>query len=312
MPHTLAVIGRPNVGKSTLFNRMLRQNKALIYDQPGVTRDRLYGTVRRKGMEYELVDTGGLVLEDPEGFEEDILLQAQEAMADSQAILFVVDGQEGLTAADEAAADMLRRSDKPVILAVNKVDGPEHEGLSADFHSLGFEQITMSAAHGWHMPLLEERIEALLESLGPPPERVESIERGLTLAVLGRPNAGKSSIVNAVTGERRLIVSDVPGTTRDSVDVTVDIGGKRYTFIDTAGVRRKQRIGMELERFSVMRALKNSKTAKVTVLVLTANEGLTMQDKKLLSLLDREKTPFIVAVNRMDLVPKKEVREAKQ
>lgn len=308
---TLALIGRPNVGKSTLFNRLLRRNRAIVHDRPGVTRDRIYGEVREGDTRYALIDTGGMVLEaEPGGggFEKPIFEQAREAMSEAQAILFVVDGREGLTPLDRDAATYVRQSNRPTLLVVNKVDGAEQEHLAtAEFHALGFDMVAVSGAHGFGLDELRERAAELARQASPAEDETPERERGLTLALLGRPNVGKSSLVNAMTRRERLIVSDVPGTTRDSVDVTFETGGKVYTFVDSAGVRRKSNIEDSLERFTVLRALKSSKRAEITLLVLDAVEGLARQDKRLIAFLAGEKTPFMVVVNKMDLVPKAEL-----
>lgn len=313
---TIALIGRPNVGKSTLFNRLLRKSRAITHDTPGVTRDRIIGKGAISGVEFTLVDTGGMVLESEAGeenFERAIFEQAREAIEESQALLLVVDGREGLTILDEQAADIVRQSGKTVLLLVNKVDGAELEdSATADFHALGFEMIPVSASHGYNLNELRDRVAAIAEEETIPEPEGEKIERGLRLAVLGRPNAGKSSMINSIVGEKRLIVSDVPGTTRDSVDVTFDRGGKRYTFVDTAGVRRRTHVKEAVERFSVLRALKSSSKADVTVLVLNAMEGVARQDKRLLDFLVSEKIPFIVAVNKIDLVPKAEGKNMRE
>jgi GTP-binding protein len=304
---TIAIIGRPNVGKSTLFNRLLRRNKALTHDMPGVTRDRIHGVVRpQSGRPFTLVDTGGLVPESNVDIERAIEEQAAEALAEAQAVLLVVDAREGLTPVDAQVARELRQSGRPVLLVANKVDGGEQESVAAEFHALGLEMLCVSAEHGHGVPALVERLERFLDEHG-----IDSAEpqmdpeaRGLRIAMLGRPNAGKSSIINAILGERRLIVSDEAGTTRDSVDVTFERGGRTYTFVDTAGVRRRTRIEDALERFSVLRSLKSSAKAQVAVLVVDGMQAMSHQDKRLIEFLDREKTPFIVAVNKTDLLPK--------
>jgi len=299
-----AIIGRPNVGKSTLFNALIRQQKALTHDQPGVTRDRIYGEVRWTARSYAVVDTGGLVLEDQGQFDAEVLEQAREAVVECQVAVLVVDARDGLTPVDREAAQLLRASGKPILLAANKVDGPEQEHLTAEFHELGLEMLPVSAAHRYNLRELGERIEALFGDEAWADEVPEEESGGLRLALLGRPNAGKSSIINALIGERRLIVSDEPGTTRDCVDVTLERGDRRYTFVDTAGVRKKGKVEHGVERFSVLRSLAASRRADVSVLVVDAAQGLTTQDKKLLAFLDREKIPFILAVNKIDLAPR--------
>ncbi len=317
----IALIGRPNVGKSTLFNRLIRSNRAITHDRPGVTRDRMEGTVKRNGRTWTVIDTGGIHLDEGHnategpnelrGFEAEILRQTQEAMAECVALCLVVDGRDGLLPFDRRLADYVRRSGLPVLLAVNKVDGGEMEDmLTAEFHELGMHMIAMSGEHGYNMRAFEEELQDLL-----PPEDewdAQEEEAGLKLAMLGRPNAGKSSLVNALTGGNRMIVSNVAGTTRDSVDVTYMVDEKRYTFVDTAGVRRRSKIVDTVERYSVNSSIKSSTKAHVTILVLDGQEGLTQQDKRLLDLLDERKTPFMVLVNKMDLVKRQDLAAVKQ
>ncbi|EPR41725.1 GTP-binding protein engA [Desulfovibrio sp. X2] len=305
MPIVIAVVGRPNVGKSTLFNRLVRRNAAITHDRAGVTRDRIYGETVLDERRVALVDTGGLEMEftgtDP--ISEGIMAQAREAVAEAAAMLMVVDGREGLAPLDERVAATLRKSGKPVLLAVNKVDGPELEAsLTAEFHALGFPMVAVSGAHGFGLEDLRGQIgSVLLDAVPEPEDSAPGVERGLRIALLGKPNAGKSSIINALLGEARLIVSAEAGTTRDAVDVVIERKDKRYTFVDTAGVRRRTKISDSLERYSVMRALTSAKRADVAVLVIDAGEGVSVQDKKLLSYIDKEKTPFLVVVNKIDL-----------
>jgi len=304
MPPLLAIIGRTNVGKSTLFNRLIRKNKALTHDRPGVTRDRIYGEIRTGSRTLAIVDTGGI---DPEGRsypEEDIFGQAREAMNEADLILLVVDGRAGINPVDEQLLNYIRRSSKPVHLVVNKVDGPEREDqMQSEFHTLGLDMSPVSAAHGYGINDLLERLCELLPASGPETAAPDpDAAPGLSLALLGRPNVGKSSMINSLLGQKRLIVSPEAGTTRDSVDVSLFRNGREYRFLDTAGVRRKSKIQDSLERFSILRALKTSKRAQVTILVLDGMQSLAFQDKKLLTFLDKEKTPLIIAVNKIDLV----------
>ncbi|QLA17009.1 ribosome biogenesis GTPase Der [Desulfolutivibrio sulfoxidireducens] len=312
MPPVIALIGRPNVGKSTLFNRLARRSKAITHDRPGVTRDRLEVRAFLDGREVTLVDTGGMVPDDPDRLGRMVMEQAQAAIGQAHLVLFVTDARDGLMALDHEVAEMLRQCAKPVLVAVNKADGEERAGeLSAEFYSLGFPLVAVSAAHGRGISELQETIADLL----PPEEDAreedalrredgEEASRPLRLAMLGRPNAGKSSLVNALVGETRLIVSEVPGTTRDAVDVAFTRAGKQYVFVDTAGVRKKARIDDELERHTATRALNIAKRANVAVLVIDAEGGVGTQDKKLIAFLDKEKTPFLVAINKIDLIPK--------
>jgi GTP-binding protein len=298
----VALIGRTNVGKSTLFNRLLRQHKALTHDRPGVTRDRMYGQVQGGDRVFALVDTGGFEPDAEGDLQNTIMDQAREAIHEAHLILLVVDGKAGLSPIDQELAVLVRRSSKPVLLVVNKVDGPEQaEGCLAEFHALGLDMAAVSAAHGYGCPLLIQEIQKRLPTLGSEDSTV-NLHPDLRITLLGRPNVGKSSIINTLLGEKRLIVSPEAGTTRDSVDVVLDREGSRYLFVDTAGVRRKSRIRDSLERYSVLRSLKSSKRAQVTVLVVDAAQPLSFQDKKLLSYLDKEKTPLILALNKIDLI----------
>jgi GTP-binding protein len=310
MPATLAIIGRPNVGKSSLFNRLLRKRKAITHDTPGVTRDRLDGQAVLAGVPVNLIDTGGLTLDDPQGLELDVLEQARRAVQAADLVLLVVDGRQGLTSEDERVAQLLRQSGKPVLVAVNKVDGGEKEDLyMADFHSLGLDMVPVSAEHGFGVRTMVDDIVARLPEISEPEDRPET---ELTFSLLGRPNAGKSSIINALVGDARLIVSDLPGTTRDAVDVSFEKDGKRYIFVDTAGVRRKTRIEDQLERIASLTALGSGKRADATILVIDGPGGLAMQDKRLIAYLDKEKVPFLIAVNKIDLVDSKGLSELKQ
>ncbi len=307
MPPIVAIVGRPNVGKSTLFNRLARRQQAITHDRPGVTRDRLEAAVELDGRVVTLVDTGGMDFDAEEGLARQIVVQAEIALTMADVVLFLVDGKSGRTALDDEMAERLRRIGKPVVVAVNKVDGLERvPALTAEFHAWGFPLYPLSAAHGHGQKELVEALAGLL------PEKdeeapAETLEKGLRLAVLGRPNAGKSSLVNALVGEQRLIVSEVAGTTRDAVDVAVARKGKRYVFVDTAGVRKRTRITDGLERYSVGKALGSAKRADVAVVVIDATGGVGVQDKRLISYLDKERTPFLIAVNKVDMVPQKDM-----
>ncbi|MBA4357571.1 MAG: ribosome biogenesis GTPase Der, partial [Desulfovibrio sp.] len=314
----IALIGRPNVGKSSLFNRLVRKNQAITHDMPGVTRDRIYGEMVEDDVRVAVVDTGGMLPdsaeEDNGGIDKSVFEQAAEALEEADVVLFVVDGREGITGLDQAVAEKVRDSGKVALLVVSKIDGPEQEAkATADFHGLGFEIAPVSAAHGFGLNSLRERISELARPfLEQEPEDQVELERGLKICMLGRPNAGKSSMVNALIGQGRQIVSEVAGTTRDSVQITYDIGGKRYIFVDTAGVRRRANVHDSLEKLSVYRALASSKRADVTILVLDALEGLSRQDKRLIDYLALQRTPFFVAVNKIDLVPKAQLKALRE
>ncbi len=323
----IVLIGRPNVGKSTLFNRLIRSNRAITHDRPGVTRDRMEGIVRRKGARpFIVVDTGGLTLDAQEsvspgpegirGFEAEILAQADVALKKACAVAFVVDGREGLLPLDEHLANHVRRTGLPTICVVNKVDGAEKEDVQiAEFHALGFPILAVSAEHGYNINALFEDLEQLLppSSENDPAHDAENTsERPLRLALLGRPNAGKSSLINALSGEQRMIVSDLAGTTRDSVDVRFEHNGREYVFVDTAGVRRRSKITDCVEKYSVNSAIKSTTKADVTLLVLDALEGVSQQDKRLIDLLNSNKTPFMICINKSDFLPKNALEDLKK
>ena len=312
------LVGRPNVGKSTLFNRLIRSNRAITHDRPGVTRDRMDGVVRRKDTPvFGIVDTGGItldahaaVVEGPEGirgFERDILAQTEAALVGAAAVAFVVDGRDGLLPLDEHLAAHVRRKGLPTICVVNKVDGIEREDeLMAEFHVLGFPVLALSAEHGHNInALVEELVDLLPEETSTEPPAPPTLK----LAMLGRPNAGKSSLINAISRSDRMIVSDVAGTTRDSVDVSFELNGDKYIFVDTAGVRRRTKITDAVERFSVNSSIKSSTKADVTLLVIDATEGASQQDKRLMDMLDERKTPFMVIINKSDLVPRDALKQ---
>ncbi|MDR0827285.1 MAG: ribosome biogenesis GTPase Der [Desulfovibrio sp.] len=343
----VVLLGRPNVGKSTLFNRLIRSNRAITHDRPGITRDRMEGVVKRWGEQsFLLVDTGGITLDGrqgpgqgPEGlrgFEAAILEQARQAVRESDLLCLVADAREGLSPLDGHMADFLRRTGKPLLFVLNKVDGPEKEDLlSADFHSLGLSLICCSAAHGYNLDALEEEMRAHLfpcaeeseeedeyKSANPAGEGGnEPGEAGqledcapypLRLALIGRPNAGKSSLLNALLGAERMLVSDIAGTTRDSVDVSLTVGGRDLVFVDTAGIRRRTKISDVVERYSVSSSLKSSAKAQVTLLVIDAGEGLTQQDKHLIELLYTHKRAFMILVNKSDLIARGQSETAKK
>lgn len=321
----IVLTGRPNVGKSTLFNRLIKSNRAITHDRPGVTRDRMEGIVQRKGLRpFEIIDTGGITLdsnsmpaEGPEGirgFEADILAQTDAALAQAAAVAFVVDGKDGLLPLDEHLAAHIRRKNLPTICVVNKVDGIEKEDAQlAEFHKLGFPLLAVSAEHGHNINALCEDLAALLPDGEDADWSMEIPDKPfLRLAMLGRPNAGKSSLINAMAGEERLIVSDVAGTTRDSVDVRFDRDGKIFEFVDTAGIRRRTKITDEVEKFSVNSAIKSTTKADITLLALDAEAGLSQQDKRLMDLLATRKTPFMILLNKCDLLPQEQIAKVKR
>src|SRR5437870_327105 len=318
----VAIVGRPNVGKSTLFNRFAGERIAIVEDEPGTTRDRVYAAGDWNGREFTMVDTGGLELEPGTPIEASVQDQARVAMAEADVILFMVDAQAGLAPLDYEVADRLRRSEKPVILVVNKADNPRREQEGAEFHALGFDPtITVSAPHGRNtgdladllvdaLPqesaqedgastsvrdeLTEEELDELAETeMGPP--------RG---ASVGRPNTGKSTLVNRVLGEERMIVSDIPGTTRDPVDSAVVVDGEPMILVDTAGIRRRGAIERGIERYSVLRSLKAIDRADVAVILTDAVEGYTAQDAHVVGYVLEAGKGIVLVINKWDVVEK--------
>ncbi|NPV92197.1 MAG: ribosome biogenesis GTPase Der [Firmicutes bacterium] len=300
----IAIVGRPNVGKSTLFNRLIGGMVAIVEDTPGVTRDRLYRVGNWRGQEFLLIDTGGLVV-DPG---EDILLsqvkhQAGLAMDEADLILFVLDSRVGITLDDEAVASMLRRGDKPVLLVANKVDNFDRPPDFYEFYKLGLgEPIPISSTLGLNIgDLLDAMVDALPKTSGDEDEEDE-----IRIAVIGRPNVGKSSLVNVILGEERVIVSDIPGTTRDAIDTHFTRMGQRYVLIDTAGLRRKSRVNEATERYSVLRALKAIDRCDIALTVIDATQGVTEQDKKIAGYAHEAGKASVLVINKWDLVPKDE------
>lgn len=296
----VALVGRPNVGKSTLFNVLTRTRDALVHDLPGVTRDRHYGVCRLiDDQPFVIVDTGGLV-DDASGLDAHTTRQAQLAMDEADVVLLTVDARDGLLPSDRAILDRLRRSGKPTLLVVNKVDGLDEHTALADFAALGLAEVFgVSAAHGrGTTPLLAAIASKLPAQDGD--ALAEQADDGIRVAIIGRPNAGKSTLVNRLLGEERVIASDVPGTTRDSIRIPLERDGKRYTLIDTAGVRRRSRIDDALEKFSVIKSLQSVEAAHVTVLMLDAREGVSDQDTSLLGHILESGRALVIAVNKWD------------
>lgn len=306
----VALVGRPNVGKSTLFNRLVGERVSITHDEPGVTRDSIWREVRWEEAASILVDTGGILMDTDDPLVQDVFAQAREAMMEADVVILVTDSRDGLHPHDEAVANFLRQSGKPVLVVANKVDSPEREAVGcAEFHALGFAVVGVSAAHGHGMHALREAVEEMLPKVEPWED--EAVP-GLRLAVVGRPNVGKSSLVNALVGHKRLIVSPRAGTTRDAVDVELGRDGKRYVFVDTAGIRRKSRVQESLEYFSVLRSMQAAKNADVTLMVVDAAFGVVAQDKRLAAFLEQEKVPFVVVGNKIDLLARGEGQRTRQ
>ena len=300
MKPIVAIVGRPNVGKSTLFNNLVGDKIAIVDDLPGVTRDRLYRDTEWSGSEFVIVDTGGLEPRNNDFLMAKIKEQAEVAMNEADVILFVVDGKSGLNPLDEEIAYILRKKNKPVILCVNKIDNFfEQQDDVYDFYGLGFEYLVPIS--GEHKVNLGDMLDIVVDIIGKMdfPEEDEEV---LKLAVIGKPNAGKSSLVNKLSGEERTIVSDIAGTTRDAIDTLIEYKDNIYMLIDTSVIRRKSKVEESLEYYSVLRALKAIKRADVCILMLDAKEGLTEQDKRIAGIAAEELKPIIIVMNKWDLV----------
>jgi len=297
----VAIVGRPNVGKSTLFNQLVGERISIVDDQPGVTRDRIYADTEWLNRKITLVDTGGIDVESQDELMLQMRQQANIAIETSEVVIFLVDGKEGITPADQEVANLLRKANKPIVLAVNKIDAPHEEDMLYEFYNLGIgDPISISASHKRG---LGDLLDAVIEHL-PEHEVQDEDEDVIKIAVLGKPNVGKSSIVNRLLGEERVIVSNIPGTTRDAIDTPFEVDGQKYIIIDTAGIRRKSRISEELERYSVIRALAAIRRCDVALLVIDATEEVTEQDKKIAGLIHEEGKGCIIIMNKWDLIEK--------
>ncbi|MCC7107379.1 MAG: ribosome biogenesis GTPase Der [Chloroflexi bacterium] len=303
MPRPIvAIVGRPNVGKSTLFNRLIGERRAVTHDVPGTTRDRLYGTTDWNGREFTIVDTGGIGLTVDERFMSEVAEQADEAMREADAILFLVDAQSGPSGADLELAERLRRARKPVVLGANKAESPRARLNASEFYQLGLgEPLAFSGQEGI---ATGDLLDALVQALPPLDSQEEPIDADCAIAIVGRPNVGKSSLLNALTGERRSIVSEIPGTTRDTIDTLVEYHEQRILLIDTAGIRRRGRVERGVEQFSVMRAVRAVERSDVVALVIDATEGVTAQDTHVAGYAQEQAKGLIVVVNKWDLVEK--------
>ncbi|MCH5147912.1 MAG: ribosome biogenesis GTPase Der [Clostridiales bacterium] len=294
----IAIVGRPNVGKSTFFNRIVGRKISITEDRPGVTRDRLYADGEWRGKSFSVVDTGGIEMRSEDTMWKEIKKQAEVAIETAQVILFFTDGKEGLTASDYDVAEMLRRSKKPVILVVNKIDEYSEDKLF-EFYSLGLgEPYPVSAEHGTGVgDVLDEAVSWLDKGAA-----TES--KGIKIAVVGKPNAGKSSLVNKLLGFERSIVTDIAGTTRDAIDTEFTYGGKDYVLIDTAGIRKKSKVEDDVEYYSVLRAFDAVRRADVCLLVVDCTQGLTEQDTKIIGYVHEQGKPSVIVMNKWDLVEK--------
>lgn len=297
---TIAVVGRPNVGKSTLFNRMLEQRLSIVEDSPGVTRDRIYGDCQWLSKTFRLIDTGGIQLDDAP-FQKEINAQVEIAVEEADVIIFIVNGQEGLTNDDEYIAKLLRKSKKPVVLAVNKTDDIAMINNIYEFYKLGFEPIALSASHGIGVgDLLDKCVELM------PDKKSDAYDGMIKFAIIGRPNVGKSSLTNAFLNQERVIVSNIEGTTRDAIDTVFNANDKSYVVIDTAGIRRRGKIYENIEKYSVLRAKAAIDRSDVILVVIDGEKGIIEQDKHVAGLAHEALKGVIIVYNKWDLVEKDE------
>ncbi|MBT2656409.1 ribosome biogenesis GTPase Der [Bacillus sp. ISL-18] len=298
----IAIVGRPNVGKSTIFNRIVGERVSIVEDVPGVTRDRIYSSGEWLTHDFNVIDTGGIDIGD-EPFLEQIRQQAEVAIDEADVIIFLTNGREGVTAADEEVAKILYKSKKPIVLGVNKIDNPEMRELLYDFYSLGFgEPIPVSGSHGLGLgDLLDEAAKYFPKS-----KPIEYDEDVVKFSLIGRPNVGKSSLVNAILGEDRVIVSNIAGTTRDAVDSPYTYNGQRYVIIDTAGIRKRGKVYETTEKYSVLRALRAIERSDVVLVVINAEEGIIEQDKKIAGYAHEAGRAVVIVVNKWDAVEKDE------
>lgn len=303
MKPIVAIVGRPNVGKSTLFNKIGRKRLSIVDDMPGVTRDRIYMDANWLNHEFTMIDTGGIEFDESNHMLASMRQQAQIAMEEADVILFLVDGRAGLTAQDEEVAHVLRRTKKPIVLGVNKIDSPQREVDIYDFYNLGLgDPIPLSASNLMNIgDLLDAVVASFSENM-----EDEHDDDEIRIAVIGRPNVGKSSIVNKILGEERVIVSDVPGTTRDAIDTHFMENGIKYTLIDTAGMRRRGKVEEPVERYSVIRSLRAIDRSDVVLLMINAAEGITEQDKKIAGYAHESGRGVVIVVNKWDIYPEKD------
>ena len=296
---TVVILGRPNVGKSTLFNRLTESRRSIVTDEPGITRDRIHGTAQWNGRAFELVDTGGLLPDEKAGIPAEIFRQARVAMERAAVLVLVVDARAGVQPLDAELAQLLRRTGKPLVIAANKVDTAAHAALAAEFYSLGGRVVGISAEHGYGV---DDLLDEITHDF--PRGAAEEPERAVRVAIIGRPNVGKSTLLNRLAGEERAIVSPIPGTTRDAVDTRVQHNGSLYEFVDTAGIRRKAKTKLVAEKLSVIMARKRLEQADVALLVLDGSEGVTSQDASIAELAARSGCSVILVLNKWDLSQK--------
>ncbi|MFZ6644251.1 ribosome biogenesis GTPase Der [Undibacterium sp. TJN25] len=302
MKPVIALIGRPNVGKSTLFNRLTRSRDALVADLPGLTRDRHYGEGRVGERPFLVIDTGGFEPVAKEGIMHEMAKQTKQAVAEADVVIFIVDGRQGLTPHDKTITDFLRKSGRSVMLVVNKAEGMKYTAVTADFYELGMgDPYVISAAHGdGVVDLVEEALDIAFAQRPPEETEPEDIVRGIKIAIVGRPNVGKSTLVNTLLGEDRVIAFDMPGTTRDSIEIPFERDGKHYTLIDTAGIRRRGKVFEAIEKFSVVKTLQSVSEANVVLLLLDAQQDISEQDAHIAGFILESGRALVVGVNKWD------------
>ncbi len=306
---SVVIVGRPNVGKSTLFNAVLKSRRSIVGNEPGITRDRIRGEAVYRGRRFELIDTGGIIPDDAEMIPTEIFKQARTALAGASHIIFLIDGRTEITSADRDLAKMLHKLGKPVALAVNKIDSARREDLAHEFHALGFEHLfPVSAEHHLGIADMLDHVTAEIpeqDAEEPPPDETRVIK----VAIIGRPNVGKSTLLNTLTGSERAIVSPVAGTTRDAVDEAVEHNGVRYEFVDTAGIRRKGKTKLMAEKMSVVMARRHLRMSHVAILVMDATEGVLALDATIAGYAHEEGRAVVLCVNKWDAVPEKGKRK---
>ena len=302
MKPVIALVGRPNVGKSTLFNRLTRSRDALVADLPGLTRDRHYGEGRVGERPFLVIDTGGFEPVAKEGIMHQMALQTKQAVAEADVVVFLVDGRQGLTPHDKTITDFLRKSGRPVLLVVNKSEGMRYTSVVADFYELGMgEPYVISSAHGDGVAdLVEEALNVAFAQRPDDPEELEQADKGIKIALVGRPNVGKSTLINTLVGEERVIAFDMPGTTRDSIEIPFERDGKQYTLIDTAGIRRRGKVFEAIEKFSVVKTLQSISEANVVVMMLDAQQDISEQDAHIAGFVLETGRALVIAVNKWD------------
>src|ERR1700719_2188292 len=301
---SVVIVGRPNVGKSTIFNRLTGTRRSIVTNEPGITRDRIYGTATWQGRTFEVVDTGGIVPDDKAAIPREILRQAQVAIEGASQLLLIVDARAGLTPLDSELANLLRRTGKPLLILANKVDTQMQESLAAPFYGLSNDVFPVSAEHGYGFDTMLEAITARLGAAEPAQEEApapEKQDKQVNVAIIGRTNVGKSTMVNRLSGVDRAIVSDIPGTTRDAVDTVVERGGRTYRFVDTAGIRRKGKTNLVAEKMSVMMARRHLEQADVALLIVDASLGVTAGDANIAGYAEQSGRSVIIVMNKWDL-----------